>query len=156
MRSRIARWSAGLLVVAIVAGVLWVYSHPPLRSNGGSWSTGGYWDMDTIDIYNTGRWPLRLTGITVDGERAFPPFAIAVANFHSAEIASSAARHIGEPGYQLETGAVPGWRMEPEREIRHQAYGVRLLKKPGAPPARVVITYRYLGLPMKLVWEETR
>ncbi len=90
----------------------------------------------------------------MNGEPAKPPHAVAVGSFLRSEIASSIVRRPEEPGAVFETGPVPGWQMLPDRQVGFGPYAIRLLLKPSTPPATIRITYRYLGLPMRLTLGE--
>jgi len=146
------RWllvAAAVTLAATLAGIGWVYTHPPLRSYG--YYTMRRHDGDIVvygvDLDNNGRWPLTLTAVTREGEELLPPHAVAVANFADSELAgSAAARDLQEHGYKLTFGAVYGWEILPAERVRHFRYAIRLWD---TGPGTYVVHYRYLGLPLK-------
>lgn len=151
MRGRWLLLALALALVLLAAGAGWIYAHPPLKSFGmaerhdGQGNTLAY----GIELENTGRWPLTLTAVQMDGREFSYPWAMAVANFTDSELASSAAIRMEECGHKLETGPVKGWKIQPD-EPRGGSYALRIdWEGMPAPPAEVVVHYRYLGLPMQ-------
>jgi len=98
---------------------------------------------------NSGRLPLTLTAVRAGGVELTYPVAMAVANFSDGELAGSAAVRMEEAGHKLETGPVKGWRMEPKQ--RQPGSHALVLDWGGmpSPPGKVVVYYRYLGLPLR-------
>ena len=148
------RWIvvACAVLAALAAGIVWVYTPPPLQS------TGMHTRLDDqrmpvaygFDLENTGRWPITLVAVKVDGQEISPPFAIAVSNFTEGHLAGSAAIALETYGHKLTTGPVYGWKMQPERYTGHARYAVRLGTR-GLPPAheKIILHHRYLGLPLR-------
>lgn len=150
------RW---LIVVTTVTlafsaiGLGWLYSHPPLESDGISdrHDEQGRILVYGIGLRNSGRWPLTLTAVTLDGQVVQYPEAMAVANFTDGQLAFNAAAMMEEYGYKLTVGPVKGWRIEPRRDLTlpGASYGLRVDWEGKADHVEVVVHYRYLGLHMR-------
>lgn len=154
MQSGLRFWMVVLIAVAVGTGTGWIYTHPPLRSTGLSERyTGDKTLAYGIDLQNTGRWSLRLTGVRVNGENWEYPRAMAVANFTDTHLAGNAAIDLDANGHKLKTRPVRGWEIEPRQRVLEKgegSYGLRLDWE-GMPSEQteVIIYYRYLGLPLR-------
>lgn len=152
MRRRWLVLVVSLSLAALGTGTGWIYTHPPLMSAGFHERHDG--DGKTlvygIELDNTGRFPLTLTAVTINGDVIDYPQAMAVSNFTDAQLAANAAIMMEEDGHKLTTGPVNGWEMQPVQRVGRGRYGLRLDWE-GMPTGTVeiVVHYRYLGLPMK-------
>jgi hypothetical protein len=164
MQVTVRRWfvkGATVLVGILGLAIWWTYARPPLEVDGVS---RGY-DMNRLqimglDLANNGRWPVHLSDVTVEGESS--AYQVEALVSLSGEIASSAAVsaivRAGEGRPQPRTGPVPGWKIEPTRlgELR-PLHGLRLTwDQDTSPPQRIIIRYRYLVLPIKLIVDKNR
>lgn len=144
--------AACLIVAAVGTAIGWVYTHPPLSSSGYSTRHDGEGTplAHGVDLVNNGRWPLTLVAVTVDGQEILPPHAIAVANFTDGELAGSAAITMEREGHKLTKGPVYDWKMQPARRVGRSRYAIRL-DTSGFPAEfrKIIVHYRYLGLPMR-------
>ncbi|WP_374712709.1 hypothetical protein [Symbiobacterium terraclitae] len=143
---------AACAALAAMVGIGWVYTHPPLSSRGHSERSDDEGNIVVygIDLDNRGRWPLTLTAVTVGGKEVLPPHAVAVANFADGQIAGSAAIDLEANGYKLTIGPIYGWEILSQRHVRGFRYAIRLdLRGLDAEPGRIVVHYRYLGLPLR-------
>lgn len=152
MRRRLLVLVVSLPLVAFGTAIGWIYTHPPLMSAGvherhdGDGRTVVY----GIDLDNTGRFPLTLTAVTINGKAINYPQAMAVSNFTDAQLAANAAVVMEEAGHKLTIGPVKGWELQPVQRVEGGRYGIRLeLEGMPAGTLEIVVHYRYLGLPMR-------
>lgn len=140
------------LLVGLVGGGVWLYQHPPLAWGG---STTGF-TLDGIGLQNRGRWPVRLTSVTIAGTPQ--PDSIRMIKSFTAHMADNVPMG-PQPNDQYVYGTIEGWRIEPWIGGRLQPTDAIVVDWAAiAPPPAypLQIHYRYLGLPMTLSLEHKR
>lgn len=146
------------IAVTLLGGYLlvigWITSHPPLSSRASEFGAvpGGF-QAAGFDLENLGLFPIRLTGISVQGGRVEPTYVLAVT---STEGSPSSIPFGLSPGnyvsYELRRQVIPP--AKPGFPRMGVVFGWRLRD---AIPNTVILHYRYLGWPMRLgIHPETR
>lgn len=151
MRGARLRLLAAVVLAAVAAWVGGIYAHPPLYSPGMAARHDGRASMlaYAIDLVNGGRRPLTLTAVMINGEEVPYPRSIVVWTCANVLRVSSLAIRRAVHGPRLDTGPVRGWKLLPH-ESQGCSYAL-LVDWEGLPSPRgeIVVSYRYLGLPMR-------
>jgi hypothetical protein len=138
------------IVAAVCTGCLlvvgWVASHPPLSADwAGFGRVPGGFQAATFDLRNVGRFPVRLTGVSV-ADGAEPAYVLAMTSSEG----RPGSIHLGAAQGSYVSGDVRRQVILPSRPDTPRT-GVMVGWKLGDPlPAMVTIHYRYLGWPMRL------
>lgn len=148
MSSRRVIWGVIFSLFLLCAGsVAWMYARPPLILKTVGVYRGDSLVFFDIDLENKGAVPVVLSRLAVTGS-SLPDSVVAIAG--PATLGSKrSAIHLEDLGDRVRTGPVSGWHIEPSGAS--DTHSVRVIWRHQPPtPNSIEITYRYLGMPLRL------